>query len=318
MASGICSLRQGLERADYLRLFAFIDRSNIGNARIDGLAEDLHLTGNKFNIALVVFYVPYIIIDVPSNWIVKWVGAGIYLPAIMIAWGLVSTFLGFTKSFAGLIVARCFLGLFEGCLLPGIIVYLAMFYERHDMLWRIGLFYCAAPLSGAFGGLLATGLAQISAGGYDSWPWIFFIEGAITVVFGVVAIFYLPNTPARSTFLTEEEKRVALHRMQSDSHGASTDKDVDHEKFSWHWVKVAIFAPNTLFCALAWFFLLVPLYVCASTFEKMSVLTRCTELLAVPTDHHSRAWLQLHQGSSVHSATECGCFRVRANHSLLL
>jgi hypothetical protein len=62
------------------RLFAFIDRSNIGNAKIDGIIDDLNLTGNKFNIALVVFYVPYILVDVPSNWIVKHVGAGYYLP----------------------------------------------------------------------------------------------------------------------------------------------------------------------------------------------------------------------------------------------
>lgn len=90
---------------------------------------------------------------------------------MIIGWGLVSTFMGFTKSYTGLIIARCFLGLFEGGLLPGIIVYLAMFYPRQKMAWRIGLFYCAAPLSGAFGGLLATGLAQIRVGGYNRWPW---------------------------------------------------------------------------------------------------------------------------------------------------
>lgn len=56
------------------------------------------------------------------------------------------------------------------------ILYLSMFYQRHAMLWRVGLFYCAAPLSGAFGGLLATGLAQIKTPGYNGWPFIFFVE----------------------------------------------------------------------------------------------------------------------------------------------
>jgi MFS family permease len=148
-------------------LFAFIDRSNIGNARIDGLTEDLKLAGTDFNVALVVFYVPYILVDVPSNWIVKHFKAGRYLPFLITGWGMVSTFLGFTKSFGGLVAARAILGLFEGGLLGGMIVYLAMFYRRHEMLYRIGLFYCAAPLSGAFGGLLASGLAQISYGGYN-------------------------------------------------------------------------------------------------------------------------------------------------------
>lgn len=71
-------------------LFAFIDRSNIGNARIAGLTTDLHLsaTGTQFNLALLVFYIPYILVDVPSNWIVKKVGCGIYLPALIVGWGL--------------------------------------------------------------------------------------------------------------------------------------------------------------------------------------------------------------------------------------
>ena len=245
----------------YPRLFAFIDRSNIGNAKIDGLVDDLKLTGNKFNIALVVFYVPYIIVDVPSNWIVKHFKAGNYLPFLIIMWGLTSTFLGFTKSFGGLIAARFFLGMFEGGLLGGMIVYLAMFYRRHQMLYRIGLFYCAAPLSGAFGGLLATGLAQIKYGGYEKWPWIFFIEGIITVLFGCLAFCFMPHTPADAKFFTEEERAVALARMHADAHGAAKEQDVNQEKFDWHWVRMALLSPNTLLCSLAWFFLLIPLYV---------------------------------------------------------
>lgn len=69
----------------------------------------------------------YILIDVPSNWAIKYFNAGYYLPALLIGWGLVGTFMGFSKSFTGLVVARAFLGLCEGGLLPGIIVYLAMY-----------------------------------------------------------------------------------------------------------------------------------------------------------------------------------------------
>jgi MFS family permease len=87
---------------------------------------------------------------------------------------MVTTFMGFVQSFAGLVVCRLLLGLFEGGILGGVIIYLAMFYRRHEMLLRSGMFYCAAPLSGAFGGLFASGLAQIRVGGYNRWPWIFF------------------------------------------------------------------------------------------------------------------------------------------------
>lgn len=157
-------------------------RSNIGNAKIDGLAEDLGIaTGTSFNVALLVFYIPYILVDVPSNWVIKHVKAGIYLPALITLWGIVSTCLGFTKSLAGLVVGRLFLGAFEGGLLGGIIVYLNFFYRRHDLLWRMGMFYCAAPLSGAFGGLLATGLATIEYRGYNHWPWIFFSKQRLSL-----------------------------------------------------------------------------------------------------------------------------------------
>jgi MFS family permease len=156
-------------------LFSFIDRSNIGNARIAGLTTELGIAnGTKFNVALLVFYIPYILIDVPSNLLVKKLRAGIYLPSLITGWGLVCMCMGFVKSFAGLIACRLLLGLFEGGILGGVIIYLAMFYPRHSMMLRNGLFYCAAPLSGAFGGLLASGLAKIQVGGYNKWPWIFF------------------------------------------------------------------------------------------------------------------------------------------------
>ena len=156
-----------------LWLLAFIDRANIGNAAVVGLEEQLKLKSTDFNIVLAVFYVPYICVDVPSNLVLKYFKAGYYLPALLIGWGLCSTFTGFVKSYEGLIAARFFLGLCEGGLLGGMILYLSMFYPRHAIMKRIGLFYCAAPLSGAFGGLLATGLSQIETSGYKGWPYIF-------------------------------------------------------------------------------------------------------------------------------------------------
>ena len=195
-------------------LLAFIDRSNIGNARIDGLATDLKLNGTKFNNVLAVFYVLYVLVDVPSNWLVKRVGAGLYIPGLMVGWGVIAMCMGFVKSYPALIVCRIILGFFEGGLLGGMILYLSMFYRRHQMLQRMGFFYCAAPLSGAFGGLLATGLAEIRHGGYNMWPWIFIVEGVITILFGILTTFFLPHTPALSKFLTEQEKVGALARMR--------------------------------------------------------------------------------------------------------
>ena len=154
-------------------LLAFLDRANIGNAEVAGLSEDLKLKSTQFNVALAIFYIPYIIIDIPSNLVLKYLRAGYYLPGLLIGWGLVCTLTGLVKSYGGLIAARFFLGLCEGGLLGGMVIYLAMFYRRHELMKRIGFFYSAAPLSGAFGGLLATGFSQIKTKGYNGWPFIF-------------------------------------------------------------------------------------------------------------------------------------------------
>lgn len=80
------------------------------------------------------------------------------------------------------------------------------------------------------------------------------------MIFGVVCFFFMPDTPASAKFLTDEERDWALRRMRIDASG-STSIDVDQEEFDWYWVKMAVKAPQTYFCAAIWFFLLVPLYV---------------------------------------------------------
>ncbi|TKA36475.1 hypothetical protein B0A54_13476 [Friedmanniomyces endolithicus] len=130
-----------------LWLLAFIDRSNIGNAKLDGLATELHLTGDKYNIALTVFYILYVLIDIPANWALKHVGGGHWLAMIAIAWGIVGTCMGAVKTYGGLIACRLLLGACEGGMFGGIILYLSMFYKRHQLMFRLGVFYCAAPLS---------------------------------------------------------------------------------------------------------------------------------------------------------------------------
>jgi hypothetical protein len=83
----------------------------------------------------------------------------------------------------------------------------------------------------------------------------------MTVVFGIICFFFMPDTPAAAGFLTDEEKAWALLRMQVDAGGTTTATVVEDEKFSWHMARMALLAPQTYFCSFIWFFLLVPLYV---------------------------------------------------------
>lgn len=95
----------------------------------------------------------------------------------MTAWGIVATLQGVVHNKEGLWADRFFLGLTEGGILPAIILYLSSWYKPHELQWRIGLFWSASSLAGAFGGLLAAALGLIRAGGYNGWRWIFMYVG---------------------------------------------------------------------------------------------------------------------------------------------
>ena len=206
--------------------------------------------------------------------------------------------MGSIKSYGGLIAARFFLGLCEGGLLGGIVLYLSMFYRRHDLIFRLGMFYCAAPLSGAFGGLLATGLAKIHFNGYNRWPWIFFVEGAITIAYGFLTIFFMPHTPSQTKCLTEDEKAAAVARMRLDAHGASSASDVESERFSWLWVRMAVLNWNTLLLSLNFFAIITPIYSFSlflpSIISELGYSSVKAQLFTVPPVSSVRFWCTHH------------------------
>ena len=102
-----------------LYLLAFLDRTNIANAAVFGLAKDIHLTGNQYNTALTIFFVPYVIFEIPSNIILKRLKPHVWLSICMFMFGLVTICQGLVQNFSGLIATRFFLGLFETGMFPG-------------------------------------------------------------------------------------------------------------------------------------------------------------------------------------------------------
>jgi hypothetical protein len=108
-----------------LYLLAFLDRTNVGNARVAGLQTDLKISDTQYQTALTVTYVPYILAELPSNLILNRIGPRVLLPTICILWGLVSSLQSQVNNYAGLLACRFFLGLVEGGLFPGIVLYLS-------------------------------------------------------------------------------------------------------------------------------------------------------------------------------------------------
>ncbi|GAM43198.1 hypothetical protein TCE0_047r17809 [Talaromyces pinophilus] len=207
-----------------LYLLAFMDRINIGNAKIQHMTTDLHMVGNDYNIALFIFFIPYIICEVPSNMILKKVAPSTWLSGIMFSWGIITVGQGVTKSYGGLVTCRFLLGIFEAGFVPGCIYLISMYYKRHELQWRINLFFCASIIAGAVSGLLAYAIANMNGvGGYAGWRWIFIIEGLVTAVLGCLSKFVIVDWPETAGFLTEEERALLIARLAADVGEARMD-----------------------------------------------------------------------------------------------
>lgn len=245
-----------------LFLCSFLDRTNVGNAKILGLQNDLNITGHQYDIGLTVFYLTYICSELPSNLIIKKASPKIWLPTLTMVWGIITMCLGFVRNFAGFVAVRAILGVAEGGLLPGMVLYLSFFYKRSDLALRIGLFYTAASLSGAFGGLLARGLAAIGPrGGLEGWRWIMIIEGLLTFACGALSYLCLPNNIETAAFLTVEERQFARERMQLDNLSVPEGTiEAEHEAFRWSEVVRGVLDLKMWLSATAYFAILSGLY----------------------------------------------------------
>ncbi|CAI7597579.1 unnamed protein product [Penicillium palitans] len=119
------------------------------------------------------------------------------------------TLTGVVKNFGGLLVMRLLLGIFEAGFFPGSVYLCSLWYMPRELGTRVGAFFCASALSGAFSGLLAAGISKMDGiGGYAGWRWIFIIEGLITVILGIGCFFLLIDSPRLSTrWLDQDEIR---------------------------------------------------------------------------------------------------------------
>ncbi|BFZ64862.1 hypothetical protein YB2330_006015 [Saitoella coloradoensis] len=193
----------------------YLDRNGIAQARLQGLERDTGLVGKEYNTVISILYAGYILCQVPSNLFLSKSKPSVFLPACMIVWAIVSGATAATHNYAGLVVVRFFLGIVEAPFFPGALYLLSSWYTPRELGQRTALLYSGSLLSGAFGGLISAGILKgmQGAGGLDAWRWLFIIEGLMTIVVAVVAIFILPDFPATTKWLTEEERIIAQYRL---------------------------------------------------------------------------------------------------------
>ncbi|KAL7271216.1 hypothetical protein RUND412_006042 [Rhizina undulata] len=243
-----------LPLATIIYFLCVIDRANVGNARIEGMEPDLNLVGFRFNWALTVTYLPFPLIEISSNILLKHIGPKIYIPFLVFGFGIISMGTAFVTNFTNLIIARAFLGIMEGGVMPGTAFTLSCFYKRAELLFRVGFFIGWCTLAGAFGGLLATALSRIPAWGHanvqiHSWRNIFFFEGLITIFISFALYYFMPASPESCNFLNERERWIAGERIRREH-----KEHVAEKTEVWH-IKRAILNINNNACALGFFFM---------------------------------------------------------------
>lgn len=231
-------------------MYRYLDRSNIGNARIFGFEEDLGLVGNEFANLSSFFYVTYVIFEIPWVLALKAWGANLIMAIAIVLWSAVTIGTGFIQNYHQGVGCRLALGFAEAGIFPALTFVVSTIYPRESQGKRVAVLYGATALSGAFGGLIAYGIQQMGTRlGLEAWRWLFIIEGAFSFAFGILCWASLPKASDEAWFLKPEERQLMKNRRIRDAVYTGT-----HEKFSWAHVKLAFtdvmvwVAAITLFC----------------------------------------------------------------------
>ncbi|MGA3088447.1 MAG: MFS transporter [Terriglobales bacterium] len=193
---------------------AFLDRVNVAYAALE-MSHDLHFSDRVIGLGAGIFFVGYVLLEIPGALIVERWSARLWISRIMVTWGIVTVLVGFVHTSRQFYAMRFLLGAAEAGFFPGAIVCLTHWFGRRDRAKAVASFLAAQPLSNLLGSPLAGKIMRIHWYGLEGWRWLFILEGIPAVIFGIVTLFYLSDRPSRANWLPEDERNwitVELNR----------------------------------------------------------------------------------------------------------
>ena len=210
----------------------YLDRVNIAFAGPNGMNDELGLSATAFGVAAGVFFIGYLLLEVPSNLMLHRFGARRWIARILATWGIVATAMAFTPNSTVLIVLRFLLGVAEAGFFPGIILYLTYWFPAAQRARMTAWFMTAIPISTALGAVLSTLIIRYADGlfGLSGWRVMFLLEGIPAVVLAFVTWFLLTDRPGTASWLPEAERealerQLAVEREQTASSSPGTVLD---------------------------------------------------------------------------------------------
>lgn len=234
-----------------LYAFSYLDRINIGFAALT-MNHDLRLTATQFGAASTIFYLGYILCEIPSNLMLARFGARLWLSRILITWGIASAATMFASSATSLYAIRALVGLAEGGFLPGVLLYLTLWFPKAHRAKTNALFMIAQPLTIASGAILSDVILRWNNPlRLAPWRVLFLAEGLPSVILGIIAYFYLTDKPQDAKWLTPDEKDALTRNL---------DPPVRNQPTPWR----EILSREVILLCLAYFGLIMTLNTIAT------------------------------------------------------
>lgn len=204
---------------------ANLDKTNISIAALQ-MNADLGLTASMYGLGVGMFYISYIIFEIPSNVIMTRIGARVWIARIMITWGIVSAGMSLVHTPTQLYVMRFLLGMAEAGFTPGIIYYISCWFPKSNRARAMSFFYMGSVLASIIGlpisGFILNmhGIADIAG-----WRWLFAIEGIPAIILGVMVLWLLPSSPEKAHWLTGSEKEWLVSQLEEDNRNVMVNKN---------------------------------------------------------------------------------------------
>jgi MFS family permease len=164
-----------------------LDRSNLGNAKTNLFDVDMHFKGQEYSLLLLLFYIPNGFLDLPLNLLTKKFSGRWVLSSLCTAWGIIAMLQACAVNFGGMLVLRLLIGALEAGFFAGTVFYLSLFYTRHELAFRIAIYFGSAVVAAAFSGLLAYGVFQIKSK-LHGWQYLFLSE--LTTLFKIMSEYH--------------------------------------------------------------------------------------------------------------------------------
>jgi MFS transporter, ACS family, tartrate transporter len=188
-----------------LYVIAFLDRVNVAYAALQ-MSHDLRFSDRVFGLGAGIFFIGYVLLEVPGALIVEHWSARRWIARIMISWGIITVLVGFVHTSSQFYTIRFLLGAAEAGFFPGVIVYLTHWFSRRDLAKAVASFMAAQPLANLVGSPIAGRILRIHWYGLEGWRWLFILEGLPAIVLGIITIFYLTDWPTQAKWLPSEER----------------------------------------------------------------------------------------------------------------